>query len=397
MDADVLIVGAGPSATAAAARLRAGGLSVLMLDRRDPPPKPCAGGLTVKTLDLMPWSVAPVIERLAHGIAIGIAANGRSRLAYFAHPDPICAFAVRGAFDRLNLDRALAAGAALEPIGAIDSVEPSSASVTLTADGRRLSARYLIGADGANSIVRRLTVTPERFSRGFALEGLVPYADIRDEPKMELFFNVVRQGYGWLFPKGDHVNVGIYTADAAVPLSKDALRAYARTRLGTDRVAGIKGYPLGFGGRHYRPAHPRLVLVGDAGGWCDPLLGEGIHNAVKTGLAAADAILDVEAGRTAALPQAFHARTAPVRRDLRRCDRIAFRLFYPHATRMTPALMGFPWFRYAAMKGFAAGKTTSQITNGFLFASLFPPSQAASLRALALSQGTAPSLPLWER
>ncbi|MEO8669454.1 MAG: FAD-dependent monooxygenase, partial [Bauldia sp.] len=101
MNADVLIVGAGPSATAAAARLRAGGLSVLMLDRKDAPAKPCAGGLTIKTLDLMPWSVAPVIERLAHGIAIGIEANGTSRLAYFPHRDPICAFAVRAAFDRL--------------------------------------------------------------------------------------------------------------------------------------------------------------------------------------------------------------------------------------------------------------------------------------------------------
>jgi flavin-dependent dehydrogenase len=196
---------------------------------------------------------------------------------------------------------------------------------------------------------------------------------------MELFFNIVRHGYGWLFPKADHVNVGIYTADAAVPLSKETLRSYARRRLGTDRVEDIKGFPLGFGGRHYRPGHPRIVLVGDAGGFCDPLLGEGIHNAVKTGLAAADAILDVEAGRAPSMPAAFRARVAPVRRDLRRCDRIAFRLFYPHAPRLTPVLMAFPWFRYAAMKGFAAGKTTRQITNGFLLSSFFAPSQAPSI------------------
>jgi flavin-dependent dehydrogenase len=174
MDTDVLIVGAGPAATAAAARLRASGLSVLMLDRKSESAKPCAGGLTVKTLDLMHWSVAPVIERLAPGIAIGIEAGAGSRLAYFPHRDPICAFAVRSAFDRLNLDHALAAGAALEQVAAVEGVELQTEAATVTADGQRLTARYLIGADGANSVVRRLTGTPARFSRGFAIEGVVP-------------------------------------------------------------------------------------------------------------------------------------------------------------------------------------------------------------------------------
>ena len=46
--------------------------------------------------------------------------------------------------------------------------------------------------------------------RGFALEGVVAHAEIGYEPRAEIFFGVVEHGYGWLFPKGDHVNVGIY-------------------------------------------------------------------------------------------------------------------------------------------------------------------------------------------
>jgi flavin-dependent dehydrogenase len=144
--------------------------------------------------------------------------------------------------------------------------------------------------------VCRLTSGERWFCRGFAIEGVIPYAAIAAEPPMELLFNFVEDGYGWLFPKGDHVNVGIYTRSDSVPLSKQRLLAYTRYRLGCDKVEDIKGFPLGFGGAGYRLRHPRIVLAGDAGGFAEPLLGEGIHNAIKTGQAAADAITDVEPG-----------------------------------------------------------------------------------------------------
>src|SRR6185312_7247951 len=168
----------------------------------------------------------------------------------------------------------------------------------------------------------------------------------------------VEAGYGWLFPKGDHVNVGIYTSDSAVPLARESLLAYARRRLGTGKVEDIKGFPLGFGGRTYRPAHPRVILAGDAGGFAEPLLGEGLYNAVKTGLAAGDAL--AEAARTTdrvSLADAYERRLQPVRADLTRCDRLAFNVFYPHAEFWTEALMRLPLLRSAALKGFAAGKT----------------------------------------
>ena len=108
MDFDVLIVGAGPAGTAAAYPLAAHGRRVLMLDRYDfPRLKPCAGGLTIKALNLLPYSVAPVLERSTTGMTIGIRSSGGDLSEYLTKDAHICSFAVRSAFDGFNFEKAL--------------------------------------------------------------------------------------------------------------------------------------------------------------------------------------------------------------------------------------------------------------------------------------------------
>ena len=333
----------------------------------------------------MPYSVAPVIERVATGVTIGMRVDGRDHLTDLDHRDPICAFSVRGKFDALNFRMAMEAGAQFQRAANITAIDHHADRVTTTIDGRRIESRYLIGADGANSVVRRLAPDGQWFHRGFAIEGVVPYAAIGVEPRMELFFNVVRDGYGWLFPKGDHVNVGIYTHSAAEPLGKPRLLEYVRQRLGTDQgVEAIKGFPLGFGGARYTPGLARVILVGDAGGFAEPLLGEGIHNAIKSGQAAADAIVDVAARRTRErLPATYRRRLRPLRKDLARCDSLALKAFYPYLKWLGPVLMRRPSVRSAFLNGFAAGKTMREITGRFLFPPPYQPMTPLSLRQFA--------------
>src|SRR5262245_42899756 len=400
-DFDVAIVGAGPSGTAAGYQLVRQGLRVLMLDRHTfPRMKPCGGGLTIKALNLMPYSVGPVLEQATNKLGMGVKGeSGRKRFEVFKTEGHVCAFAVRQAFDRFNFERTMAAGATFDQIRNISQIDERQDEVRITADGRRIAARYLIGADGANSVVRKLATKATWFQRGFAIEGLVPYGLIGREPLAEFFFGYVPNGYGWLFPKGDHVNVGIYTYDDNVSLSKDQLRAYALDRLGTDKLEQIAGYPLGFGGRRYAPASDRVVLVGDAAGFSEPLLGEGIHNALKSGQIAAKAIVSVETRAERDLRSAYRSGLRPVINDVARCDDLARNFFYRNLDGIVFGALSFPISKATLMWGFAAGKTMYEITNTFFLSPFYsvtvPPSLQDYLsRTVASASGQAKAAPI---
>lgn len=372
---DVIVVGAGPSGALCAYTLRRLGLSVLVLDRAAfPRSKPCGGGLTIKTLALMPYSVAPVLERITRGLELGFRTAAGDHFDRAVGRDPICTFAVRDKFDSFNFERMLEAGAEFRTIGKIEAITEAADGVTVAADGDTFRARYLVGADGANSRVRRLLGLDAHIRRGFALEGIVPYSALEREPRPEFLFGATRNGYGWLFPKGDHVNVGLYTIDDDPSLSKDALRAYARERLGTDAIEGVVGMPLGFGGERRIPVRDRVVLVGDAAGYAEPLLGEGLHNAIKSGIAAAQAIVSATAGR-GRLQEAYRRRIAPVMDDLARSRQMAD-FFYPDVRR-GKALLGLG--RPALLRGFAAGKTMVELSNLWFASAFFRPARPASL------------------
>ena len=371
VDFDAIVVGAGPAGTAAAYDLHCAGHRVLLVDRRSfPRMKPCGGGITIKTLKRLRWAVTPVLETATRRLRMGVSGVARPRQAVFEAGSDVCTFAVRAAFDAYNLDRVVEAGVQFQRVDGISSIAVDGHGVRAAFGDRTVSAKYLVGADGANSTVRRLTGPAPWFRRGFAIEGLVPNAAIGEPPIAQFLFGQVRHGYGWLFPKRDHVNAGIYTWDDAVTLGKDQLTAYVRDRLGVDAVDHMVGFPIGFGAHTAPRGSERIVLVGDAGGFAEPLLGEGIHNAVKSGQAAAAAIDAVESGRAVRLPDAYRHATAPIRSDLATYER-AKRLFYAGSGAAGFRALGARPVRTAMMRGFAAGLTLDEIVRPFPFSLLY--------------------------
>jgi flavin-dependent dehydrogenase len=164
------------------------------------------------------------------------------------------------------------------------------------------AARVLIGADGANGVTARAAGLTTQFEEAVALEGNLPYAqdipqDWRDYVGLDL--GGLAGGYGWVFPKGEHLNVGVgawkYAAFTLRPKLGDLCRRYS---FDTARLENLRGHHLPLRTSRSPIASGPIALVGDAAGLIDPLSGEGIHMAFASGRLAADHALRYLAGET---------------------------------------------------------------------------------------------------
>jgi flavin-dependent dehydrogenase len=173
-------------------------------------------------------------------------------------------------------------------------------------------------------------------------------------------------GYGWLFPRNDHVNVGLYVYDAggAHTLNRAALAEYIAARCGGREFYGLTGQYLGFGAESEAAATGRVLLAGDAGGFADPLTGEGIYGAIRSGQAAAAAVLKaLQQGTGAATAaDAYRRATAPLRRDLRVATDTA-KSFYRAPARAFSLLRYAP-VRAAAIQTFTYGSSITRLAFG---------------------------------
>jgi len=373
---ETLIVGAGPAGCAAAWDLASAGHAVLLLDRAEfPRHKACAGGLTRKSLRALRYSVAPIVRETRSAIVVeshpGQAASLNSRTA-------ICALTVREELDAFCLQKTLAAGAQFSKIGPILAIEETDNEVQLRTADRTFRAQFLIGADGVHSRVRQLTCgdAPPWFRRGFALEAQV-FPSAGDNSDLVFDLAPVRHGYGWIFPKGDHLNVGLYSESTNERIDRVRLGDYIAMRFGGARSESATGQFLGFGADRAPVVPLRTFLVGDAGGFADPLTGEGIHGAIASGQAAAAAIhAALKSSRPAY--RAFAALTAPLRQDLR-LSASGARWFYGNPDLGFRALTS-PLFRGAVINAYANGTKIAALANAIRrFARAFAPEMPAGV------------------
>jgi geranylgeranyl reductase family protein len=349
---DAIVVGAGPAGCAAAYDLAAAGRSVLLLDKCSfPRPKACAGGLTIKAVRALRYSIDPVVREVVHRVRL----EDGPRSSLLKSRQPICVMTVRAELDEYCLAKTIAAGACLKRISAVRQVVRSSGGVQLVSDGETYQTRFLVGADGASGQMRRLCAQGSWFSQGFALEVQTTAQNGVD---LTFDFATVRDGYAWIFPKRDHLNIGIYCQSSAEGLTRSRLLRYVQERVGTDKVEHVTGQYLGIGAgaavsdRVQRELRDRVLLVGDAGGFVDPLTGEGIYGALLSGQAAASAILSEMRGEGAAA-EAFEGHLGGYRETLRFSARAAA-AFYADPARGFRA-MRLPFVRRCLVRTYTQG------------------------------------------
>jgi len=297
---DVLVVGAGPAGSAAAIHLARGGARVLLADRaRFPRDKPCGGGLTGRALRHAPCDVSPVVEHVVHRFVLRIGYRGRFARGSEA---PLILMTQRRRLDLHLAEQAAAAGADFRDGTRVERLSLEADGVTALVGGSHVRASYVLGADGANGIVARAAELGDGIVCGVALEGNASFAVLDPTPYAETAWvelGVVPGGYGWVFPKGDHANLGVGGWLGEGPQLRAHLDRLARAHsFDPSELRDLRGHRLPMRRLGAPAADGRALLIGDAAGLVDPLSGDGIYEAFLSARLVADAVL---AGR----PEAY--------------------------------------------------------------------------------------------
>jgi len=342
--AEVIVVGGGPAGSALAWRLASRGLRPLVLERaRFPREKVCGDYVDPRGLHILEaMGCLGRLER-SHPPAISHTTTfveWRPRysgpIAFYGHGGPLPPHGYtipREELDAAMVDAAVAAGAILHDETAVIDVEAGAGGVEVTAehggDTVRYSARVIVGADGANSVVARsqgaAIADPRRTV--LAQRAYAVTAGASAWPgETEVYFNEnLFPGYGWVFPAtGGRVNLGIGLLDetrrrlrvnipALFGQFVDGLRRCHPSCTGLE----LSSKPIGGIVKTYGAAGPNHfaggLLIGDAGGFVNPMTGDGITPGMESALLAARTVEsaleagDVSAGRLSSYERAFRA------------------------------------------------------------------------------------------
>ena len=341
-DADVVVVGAGPAGSAAAAWATRAGRDVLVIDSATfPRDKACGDGLTpraiaeLRLLGLGPW----LDEHIRHH---GLRMTGFGSVVEVPWPGPSFP-ATSSAVPRTELDDRIrqvaeASGATMR-LGvkaiAVEHDSTGRVSALVLADGTRVTCRSLIVADGARSTLGRELGRQWHQQTVYGVAARAYLASPRsDEPwissdlELRSVDGAVLPGYGWIFPLGNgEVNVGVGALATAKRPADAALRPLIKHYTDLRRADwGFEGEPravssalLPMGGAVSGVAGPNWMLIGDAAACVNPLNGEGIDYGLETGRLAAELLDSDFADFSKAWPlllQAHYARGFSMARRL---------------------------------------------------------------------------------
>jgi len=295
---DVIVVGAGPAGSVAAAALAGRGYRVALLDRAHfPRDKPCGDYCdpgSVRLLDAL--DVLPELTAQGAGIIDGMTVAAQDGVAFSApFPSGRAMLIPRRRLDAVLVDRAVRNGAALFEGCQVDRVTIDG-SVSVMGVGRRtdLQARLLIAADGMRSVVARRLGLLDALPHGRYTAGAY-FSGIPGGPAGELHL-----GAGFY---GGVARFGDGTANVCLALPRERLRGRPLETAFTDAVRGLPALrdemhgwtretpfrvtgPVGFARR--RAVTARAVLAGDAALQIEPITGQGICFALQSGMLAAE-------------------------------------------------------------------------------------------------------------
>jgi geranylgeranyl reductase family protein len=279
----IAIIGAGPAGAWAATLLAKRGHAVTLIDSQAPWEKPCGGGVTTKALSSFAIFDSELPRKYIDRITIYFS-DKRSVTVPTEQPLAVLSRQELGKYLIAETEKA---GVTIVKTR-VTAVEPAARGWTLSTRDSLLQSDFLIGADGATSIVRRTLgkpLPPEDLSvtLGYFIRAEGP-------PQMKIYFVPDFEGYIWSFPRPNHISYGLITR--SIPgwtgRAKMLLSNFIVADLGADFLDQAEFYsaPVPCLGpqawKKNQIAGERWALIGDAAGLADPITGEGIYFAMKS-------------------------------------------------------------------------------------------------------------------
>ena len=291
---DVIVVGSGPAGTIAAWRLAKEGVAVAVMEKAALPRyKTCGGGIIGRAMQALPVDVGHVVEQDCHTAQLNVLPTG---LSFTTHrPTPIVSMTMRDQFDFAILSAAQAAGSTVYQQCAVEHVSYQGDCITTTTNVGTMKAKFILAADGALSTVARKM----EMADGRVLIPALEYEVTLPPGQLDRFhgiarfdFSLLSQGYGWVFPKRKHLSIGVLSTGQGGSELKHTMAHYLDL-LGCGAVTQVQrhGFVIPIRPRTGPFVDKRVLLVGDAAGFADPVTGKGISFAIRSGLMAAQSLI----------------------------------------------------------------------------------------------------------
>ena len=292
---DVIIAGSGPAGASAAYVLAKAGKKVLIVEKEKLPRyKTCGGGLTFKGLNLIPFDINEIIEKSCYVVNINdFEANV---FILTKREKPVISMTMRSNLDYHLIKAAEKFGAEVKDGVEIKDINigKTNVEVIIKKNEEKFYSGFLIAADGALSVAAKKYFGISDRNLVPALEYEVHVADdilyrFGNIPRFD--FGIVPGGYGWVFPKNDHLSIGVLSMNMKNGNMNNYFSAYLKS-LQINKIERLEKHgfviPL-----TYRKvfAGNRILLIGDAAGFIDPITAEGISFAILSGQIASEALI----------------------------------------------------------------------------------------------------------
>jgi len=294
MTFDVAVIGSGPSGASAAFHAAKHGLKTIIIEKENLPRyKTCGGGFVFRGRKNMPFDISEVVEREFN--SVDIIFSGKNLKFKTQRQAPIITMVMRDAFDHLIVKKAQEFGVELLQGEALKGLKFGD-TAALTTTRKTIHSKFIIAADGALSPTAKLAGWQETRMMCPALE----YELEVSQEEFERFSNTARfdidaapLGYGWCFPKKNHLSVGV--GNFMKTKKNPQLRKYYQQYIDDIGIKDIfkssaHGFIIPLSMRTDGFVKQNVFLIGDAAGFADPITAEGISNAIYSGKLCAQAI-----------------------------------------------------------------------------------------------------------